>query len=96
MTTAYEVVGQIKEWIDGRYADPTDAGLFDKLRGSVLTRDEARKNHWDLYSVDDDAAMVMVVEGIYEWSDWAASQLRLEDWHLQPLTGYALAIYPGR
>jgi hypothetical protein len=92
--TAYNVVGQIKEWIDGRYNDPHRSGLFDQLGGGVLTRDEARQSCWDLFSVGDDLALVMIVEGIYEWPDWAASQLRFTGWQLQPVTGYALGIYP--
>ena len=88
--TAYKVTEAVKEWIDRRYGNKD---VFDRLGGGILTGAEARKSMWDLFTVDDNVALVMIVEGIYEWSDWAAADLRFTGFHLQPLTGYALAIY---
>lgn len=91
--TALEVATAVEKWFDDRYSD--EPGLFKKLGGAVWTNVEARRKAWDLFTVDENVALVMIVEGVYEWSDMAAAKLRFRypGWQVQPLTGYALAIY---
>jgi hypothetical protein len=88
--TAIQVADQIKDKVNAEYSDKPD--LFDKLGGSVWTNVEARQWCSDLFTVESNVALVLVVEGIYGWSDWAATNLFYDGWYLKPLTGYALAI----
>jgi hypothetical protein len=95
MATAVEVAEAVKEFIDQQWGNPAHPGVFDRLSGLILTRDEAIRRHADLYWTSDTLALSMVMEGMTGWPDEVSVVLedQFPEWDLRPINNYTMGIF---